>query len=62
VPPQINGLIFEPFVTTRPGGEGAGLGLTLCHRFVTSHGGTIRVGRGAGGGAVLTVELPAAQL
>jgi signal transduction histidine kinase len=61
VPPEIDGLIFEPFVTTRPAGGGAGLGLTLCHRYVTAHGGTIRVGRRAGGGSVFTVELPAAQ-
>jgi C4-dicarboxylate-specific signal transduction histidine kinase len=61
VPRELNGLIFEPFVTTRPASEGVGLGLTLCQRFVTAHGGTIRVGWGAGGGAVFTVELPAAQ-
>jgi PAS domain S-box-containing protein len=59
VPPEINGLIFEPFVTTRPAGDGSGLGLTLCYRFVSAHGGTIRVGRAAEGGAVFTVELPA---
>jgi PAS domain S-box-containing protein len=59
VPPEIDGLIFEPFVTTRPAGDGAGLGLTLCYRFVSAHGGTIRVGRSAEGGAVFTVELPA---
>jgi PAS domain S-box-containing protein len=61
VPRQIEDLIFEPFVTTRPAGDGAGLGLTLCQHYVTAHGGTIRVGRGAGGGAIFTVELPASS-
>jgi PAS domain S-box-containing protein len=61
VPAALNGLIFEPFVTTRPKGEAAGLGLALCRRFVTALGGTIRAGRAATGGAVFTVELPAVQ-
>jgi PAS domain S-box-containing protein len=61
VPLALNGLIFEPFVTTRPAGDGVGLGLALCQRFVGALGGTVRVARSAGGGAVFTVELVAAE-
>jgi PAS domain S-box-containing protein len=61
VPLALNGLIFEPFVTTRPAGDGVGLGLALCQRFVSALGGTVRVARSAGGGAVFTVELVAAE-
>jgi PAS domain S-box-containing protein len=61
VPLALDGLIFEPFVTTRPAGEGAGLGLALCHRFITALGGTICAARSASGGAVFTVELLAAE-
>jgi PAS domain S-box-containing protein len=61
VPLALNDLMFEPFVTTRPAGEGAGLGLALCHRFITALGGTLRAARGAAGGAVFTVELLAAE-
>jgi len=46
--------IFEPFYTTKM--RGTGLGMTLSHRIIQAHGGTIRVGDGPGG--VIIVELP----
>lgn len=51
--------LFDPFFTTRPVGEGMGLGLSICHATVTSLGGTITVRPGAERGAVATVDLPA---
>ncbi len=60
VPEEIRARVFEPFFTTKPPGEGTGLGLALCHMFVSAHGGTIRVGSAPGGGALFTVELPVA--
>ncbi|MBF0379715.1 MAG: PAS domain S-box protein [Magnetococcales bacterium] len=35
--------IFEPFYTTKPLGKGTGLGLAMCHSYITSHGGDITV-------------------
>jgi PAS domain S-box-containing protein len=49
--------IFDPFFTTKPIGVGSGLGLTICHRIITAHGGQIVIGRGVG--TVVRVILPA---
>ncbi|MTI96705.1 MAG: PAS domain-containing protein [Firmicutes bacterium] len=48
--------IFDPFYTTRE--QGTGLGLTLVHRIVTDHGGTLEVGDSPEGGAMFTIKLP----
>jgi two-component system, NtrC family, sensor kinase len=50
--------LFEPFVTTKPSGEGTGLGLAVCHSIVERAGGTIRAESPASGGARLVVRLP----
>ncbi len=50
--------IFDPFFTTREVGQGTGLGLTLCHRIVTEHGGRIYARSRSGKGATIIVELP----
>jgi signal transduction histidine kinase/CheY-like chemotaxis protein len=59
IPQAILGRIFEPFFTTKEIGEGTGIGLALCHRVVTAHGGEIRVTCGQSGGTRFTVRLPA---
>jgi signal transduction histidine kinase len=43
IPHSVLGRIFDPFFTTKSAGEGTGLGLYLCHRFITAFGGTIAV-------------------
>jgi CheY-like chemotaxis protein len=59
VPPGIRDHIFDAFFTTKPVGEGTGLGLSLCRGIVASHGGHIRLEGGPGSGARFVVELPA---
>jgi nitrogen fixation/metabolism regulation signal transduction histidine kinase len=48
--------LFDPYVTTK--GSGSGLGLAIVQKIVDEHGGSVRVGQGAQGGALFTVILP----
>jgi signal transduction histidine kinase len=51
--------IFQPFFTTKPTGEGTGLGLSLSYDMVTKgHGGELKVASEPGKGTVFTVVLP----
>lgn len=60
IPPEILPRIFEPFFTTRPmGGEGAGLGLSVCQQIVEKHRGRLEVAS-LSGPTVFLVTLPAA--
>lgn len=52
--------IFEPFFTTRQSAGGTGLGLTICQRTVSAHGGRLAVRSAVGQGAQFTVDLPLA--
>lgn len=58
IAPELRGRIFEPFFTTKPAGYGTGVGLSLCHGIVDSHGGRIAVAQADLGGARFTVTLP----
>ena len=53
--------VFTPFFTTKPVGQGTGLGLSACHGIVTAHGGEMRVEREIGRGTRMTMLLPAAR-
>ncbi len=48
--------IFDPFYTTKP--RGVGLGLSIVHRIVTSHGGSIDVESAEGNGTTVVISLP----
>ena len=58
IPPDDLRKVFDPFFTTKAPGEGTGLGLSLCYRIVTAHGGTISVDSNPGDGASFTLRLP----
>jgi signal transduction histidine kinase len=60
IAPEVMARLFEPFFTTRPRGEGTGLGLAVSRRIVEAHRGTLSVEPGVGEGARFIVRLPAA--
>ena len=60
MPAEVRAKIFQPFFTTKPVGEGTGLGLSLSHDIVTTgHGGTLRVESIVGQGTEFIIGLPA---
>ena len=58
VPAEHEAKLFQPFYTTKPVGEGTGLGLSVSYDIIRSHNGRIGYRRGAMGGAVFYFELP----
>jgi two-component system NtrC family sensor kinase len=61
LPPDQVDRLFNPFFSTKPVGEGTGLGLSLCHRIVTDHHGAIRAENVRDGGACFRITLPVAR-
>ncbi len=53
--------VFDPFYTTRPVGQGTGLGLSACYGIIQEHGGKITCRNRDTGGAVFQIELPAVE-
>lgn len=58
VPAGDEAKLFQPFFTTKPVGEGTGLGLSVSYGIITSHGGEIGYRRSHRGGAIFYFELP----
>jgi PAS domain S-box-containing protein len=58
MPPEVQARIFEPFFSTKEGGRGVGLGLSIVQGIVTRHGGTIDVSSEPGRGTTFAVRLP----
>ena len=60
IPPDVLPRIFDPYFTTKPGGNG--LGLATAYAIVAKHGGHISVESRPGAGSVFTFDLPALDL
>ncbi len=57
IPATIKDKIFQPFFTTKPTGQGTGLGLSLAYDIVKAHGGELTVESKVGKGTVFIIEL-----
>ncbi|MBP6233820.1 MAG: GHKL domain-containing protein [Chitinophagaceae bacterium] len=60
IPQKILDKIFQPFFTTKPTGQGTGLGLSLSYDIVKAHGGEIKVETKEGEGSAFIIQLPSA--
>jgi two-component system NtrC family sensor kinase len=58
IPAHIVDKIFQPFFTTKPTGQGTGLGLSLSYDIVKAHGGELKVVTKVGEGTEFIIQLP----
>jgi len=58
IPPKALEKIFQPFFTTKPTGQGTGLGLSLSYDIVKAHGGELKVETKEGEGSEFIIQLP----
>jgi signal transduction histidine kinase len=58
IPADVLPRIWDPFFTTKPEGEGTGLGLSTCRKIVEAHGGRLEVVSQPGRGTAFTMLLP----
>ncbi|MEO7486400.1 MAG: HAMP domain-containing sensor histidine kinase, partial [Ferruginibacter sp.] len=58
IPQKIVDKIFQPFFTTKPTGQGTGLGLSLSYDIIKAHGGEIKVETKEGEGSEFIFQLP----
>jgi signal transduction histidine kinase len=58
IPQKILDKIFQPFFTTKPTGQGTGLGLSLSYDIIKAHGGEIKVESKEGEGSEFIIQLP----
>jgi len=58
IPPEQQDQVFDPFFTTRPVGQGTGLGLSVTYGIVERHGGSIELESEIGVGTTFTIRLP----
>ena len=58
IPQKILDKIFQPFFTTKPTGQGTGLGLSLSYDIVKAHGGELKVETKEGAGTTFIIRLP----
>ena len=58
IPQKVKDKIFQPFFTTKPTGQGTGLGLSLSYDIIKAHGGEIKVETKEGEFTEFVVHLP----
>ena len=58
IPQKVLDKIFQPFFTTKPTGQGTGLGLSLSYDIVKAHGGELKVETKEGEGSTFIINLP----
>jgi signal transduction histidine kinase len=58
IPKKVQVKIFQPFFTTKPAGDGTGLGLSLAYDIIKAHGGDIKVNTNENEGTEFLIQLP----
>ena len=58
IPEELHETVFEPFYTTKPTGQGTGLGLSLSYKIIEDHNGTLKIDSQVGLGTRVIVKLP----
>jgi signal transduction histidine kinase len=58
IPPPLTDKVFDPFCTTKPVGQGSGMGLSVVHGIIQNHNGVVQLESTPGEGTVFTVFLP----
>jgi two-component system NtrC family sensor kinase len=58
IPYKVHDKIFQPFFTTKPAGQGTGLGLSLSYDIVKAHGGELKVNSKESEGAEFVISIP----
>ncbi|MFH0981948.1 MAG: ATP-binding protein, partial [Planctomycetota bacterium] len=58
ITPELGRRVFEPFLTTKEPGMGAGLGLEVSYSIIQKHGGSLDFSSTVGKGTVFTVQIP----
>ena len=58
IPQKLLDKIFQPFFTTKPAGQGTGLGLSLSYDIIKAHGGELKVETKEGEGSEFIIQLP----
>jgi two-component system, NtrC family, sensor kinase len=61
IPQKVLDKIFQPFFTTKPTGQGTGLGLSLSYDIIKAHGGELKVETKEGEGSTFIIHLPRQQ-
>ena len=59
IPQKVIDKIFQPFFTTKPAGQGTGLGLSLSYDIIKAHGGDIKVKSIEGEFTEILIQIPA---